>query len=108
MDKNNYYREQAEKFIEYMAKFHEGDILSLFNEWAFSKEFSCEDRIGIWKIVRTLPKAKRKKTTKTSSDAARLSAVLEILFQNDLARLEKLINKDKDKDKENGEQKNNP
>lgn len=105
MDKNNYYREQAEKFIEYMAKFHEGDILSLFNEWVFSKEFSCEDRIGIWKMVRTLPKAKQKKSVKTSGDAARLSAVLEILFQNDLARLEKLINEDKEN--ENGEQRNN-
>lgn len=106
MAENTFYKEQAEKFIEYMAKFHEGDILSLFNEWAFSKEFSCEDKIEIWKTVRTLPEVKRKKSVKTSSDAARLSAVLEILFQNDFARLEKLLNKDKDK--ENEEQKNNP
>lgn len=102
MDKRNFYREQAEKFIDYVAKFHDGDALSLFNEWAFSKDFSGEDRLEIWKIIRTLPEAKRKKTAKTTSDAARLSAVLEILFQNDFARLEKLLNKDKDK--ETGEQ----
>lgn len=105
MDKNVYYKQQAEAFRDYANKFPDGDILSLFNEWAFSKDFSGEERLEIWKIVRTLPEAKRKKATKTSSDAARLSAVLEILFQNDLTRLQKLL--DKDKDKENGEDKNN-
>ena len=105
MDKRTFYREQAEKFRDYASKFPDGDVLSLFNEWAFSKDFSGEERLEIWKIVRTLPEAKRKKATKTSSDAARLSAVLEILFQNDLARFQKLLNKDKDK--ENEEEKNN-
>ena len=105
MDKRPFYREQAEKFRDYASKFPDGDILSLFNEWAFSKDFSGEDTLEIWKIIRTLPEAKRKKASKTSSDAARLSAVLEILFQNDLTRLQKLLNKDKDK--ENGEDKNN-
>lgn len=101
-----FYKQQADAFLDYASKNSDKDFLSTFNEWAFSKDFSGEDRITIWKIIRSVPEAKRKKTAKyTGDEYARLSAVLEIIFQNDLVRFDKLLNKDKKNknDKDDGE-----
>lgn len=51
MDKKNFYREQAEKFRDYATKYPDRDLLSIFEEWAESKDFSEEDRKEIWKLV---------------------------------------------------------
>lgn len=47
-DKKEFYKEQAEKFRDYASKFPERDLLSLFDEWAKSKDFSDEDRQAIF------------------------------------------------------------
>lgn len=49
--KKNFYKEQAGKFISYASKFNiepKGGLLSLFNKWADSKDFSDEDRQAIF------------------------------------------------------------
>jgi len=51
MNKKLFYREQAEKFRDYLKKFPHRDLLSLFEEWAESKDFSEEDKQRIWKII---------------------------------------------------------
>ena len=48
MPKKEFYAEQAEKFRDYLSKFPERDLLSLFEEWAESKDFSDEDRQAIF------------------------------------------------------------
>lgn len=53
MNKKSFYREQAEKFKGYSEKFPERDLLSLFEEWAESKDFCDEDKHGIWKLLET-------------------------------------------------------
>lgn len=52
MDKKSFYREQAEKFREFSNKFPNRELLSLFEEWSESKDFSDEDKKEIWEIVR--------------------------------------------------------
>jgi|GEM_PF-2055594 len=49
MNKKEFYREQAEKFRDYASKFPERDLLSLFEEWAESKDFSDEDMDAIFR-----------------------------------------------------------
>jgi len=48
MDKESFYREQAEKFRDYASKFLDRNLLSVFDEWAESKDFSDEDRQNIF------------------------------------------------------------
>jgi len=52
MDKQSFYREQAEQFKGYFAKFPDRDLLSVFNEWCESKDFSEEDKREILEIAR--------------------------------------------------------
>lgn len=57
MDKKSFYIEQAEKFRDYSSKFPGRDLLSLFEEWAESKDFSDEDKEFIFKeFVGLFPK----------------------------------------------------
>ena len=61
-----FYKIQAKAFKDYFNKFSNRDILSVFNEWAESKDFVESDKKRIWKIVRVrkwLKKAKDKKLT---------------------------------------------
>jgi hypothetical protein len=44
MDKQSFYREQAEKFRIFADKNPQRDRLSVFNEWCESKDFSDEDK----------------------------------------------------------------
>lgn len=57
MDKRHFYREQAEQFRDYAGKFPDRDLLSLFGEWAKSKDFSDEDKEFIFKkFIELFPK----------------------------------------------------
>lgn len=47
-DKKEFFKEQAEKFWDFSTKFPDRDLLSLFEEWAESKDFSDEDRQNIF------------------------------------------------------------
>ncbi len=51
MDKQSFYREQAEKFWDFRRKFRNGDLLSIFEKWAESKDFCDEDKQGIREII---------------------------------------------------------
>jgi hypothetical protein len=100
MGKIRYYKEQAKAFTDYASKFLEKDVVKVFNEWVASKDFSGKDREGIWRIVRKSFPIKEKIIKEGDEGYMRLSAVLEILYQNDLKRLKRLLEKmEKDIDK---------
>ena len=67
MKKKEFYRIQAEAFKDYALKFEikNGSVLlSVFDEWAESKDFADSDKKRIWKVARArkwLKKAKGKK-----------------------------------------------
>ncbi len=52
MDKSEFHREQAEKFRDYAKRSRIRNFLSLFEQWADSKDFTDEDRREIWKLVK--------------------------------------------------------
>ena len=81
-------RQQAEAFIHYAQKFSDGDAVALFLDWCASKDLWGVERQEIWAIARRMLPQKSKVITHASDEFVRLSAVLEILFQNDLRRLE--------------------
>lgn len=72
-------------------------MLSLFEEWCESKDIQGEDKHEIWRIARKLNPLKILTLSENSEEFVRISAVLDILLQNDLARLNKLIEKRKKK-----------
>lgn len=57
MDKKEFYKIQAESFKDYSGKFANRDFLSVFEEWAKSKDFSDEDKQEIWMLA--MEKTKR-------------------------------------------------
>lgn len=60
MNKKPFYREQAEKFLDFAKKSQDRDLLSLFEEWVESKDFSDEDRQRIFaQVILLLPKNKQ-------------------------------------------------
>ncbi len=57
MNRKPFYKEQAEKFRDYLKKFPDRDLLSLFEGWIDSKDICDEDREGIFKeLIPLLPK----------------------------------------------------
>lgn len=60
MNKKPFYIEQADKFRDHLSKNPDRDLLSLFDEWAESKDFSDEDRQNIF--ARFLARLVYKKT----------------------------------------------
>ena len=64
-NKELFYKEQAEKFKDYVSKFRERDILSLFEEWSDNKGFADEDAEAIFKVfIEGYPQKKRLLTPK--------------------------------------------
>ena len=60
MEKKSFYREQAEKFLDFAKKSPDRDLLSLFDEWSESKDFSDEDRQRTFaQVIILLPKNKQ-------------------------------------------------
>jgi len=53
-----FHLEQAQKFRDFTSKFPDRDLLSLFEEWAESKDFSEEDKKGIFQEFVSLAKGK--------------------------------------------------
>lgn len=57
MDGKSFYREQAEKFRDFADKNPDRDLLSVFEEWVESKDFSDENKEFIFKeFVELFPK----------------------------------------------------
>lgn len=51
MNKKEFYKEQQEKFWDFRRRVHSGDLLSIFEKWCNSKDFSEEDKKEIWMLV---------------------------------------------------------
>lgn len=93
MDKRQFYREQAEQFRDYESKFPDGNLLSLFNEWAESKDINGKDKHEIWRIARKTRPSQPVVISENSDEFVRIDSVLKILLDADLKRLDKLLEK---------------
>lgn len=101
---STFHEEQARAFADYFSKTAGKDLLKLFNEWAFSKDFSEEDKQEIWRFVVKAKPRRTRKLRKDSEQVMRLAEVLEILLKADLKYLAKLLEKQRKKrDLKNGE-----
>ena len=98
MNKRQFYKIQADAFRDYAAKFPDKeDLLSLFDEWADSKDIFGVDKQSIWKLVRNF-RPKKSLVIEEGGDAfLRLSEVLDILYQGDMKYLEKRMQEGKKK-----------
>ena len=101
MDKRQFYKEQAEKFRDYASKFPDGNLLSLFNEWAESKDIYGKDKHEIWRIARTIRPSESVVIKENSDEFIRIDSVLKILLEADLKRLDKLLEKREKSDRKN-------
>jgi len=93
MNKKPFYREQAEKFRDYAGKYPERELLSLFEEWAESKDIEGKDKHYIWKLARHFRNSQRKEIEKGSEEAVRISELINAVFGADLERLKKIAEK---------------
>ncbi|MFH0831976.1 MAG: hypothetical protein V1886_03895 [archaeon] len=96
MDRKPFYREQAEKFRDFADKNPGRDLLSLFDEWAESKDIQGVDKHEIWRRARRLKPNKEIILGENSEGFVSISAVLDILLQNDLAYLNKEMDRQKE------------
>ena len=101
MNKRQFYKEQAEKFRDYASKFPNGNLLSLFNEWAESKDIYGKDKHEIWRIARTIRPSESVVIKENSDEFVRIDSVLKILLEADLKRLDKLLEKREKPDRKN-------
>jgi len=99
MDKKSFYKEQAEKFRDFADKNPERDLVSLFEEWAESKDIYGIDKHEIWRIARNIRPRQTRIIQEGSEEYVRLSAVLDFLLELDLASFNKLAEKKKSLDK---------
>jgi hypothetical protein len=96
MNKQSFYREQFREFAGYYKKFPDRDLLSVFNEWCESKDIHGVDKHEIWRRARRLKPNKEITLKENSEGFVSISAVLDILLQNDLAYLNKKMDKHKE------------
>jgi hypothetical protein len=95
MEKEKYYDEQAEAFIDYAGKFSDVRPYDLFDGWAKSKDLGGVDREMIWAIVRPrIPKRKKIVIEENSDEWMRISAVLDMVLRWDLMELEMMLEKE--------------
>ena len=92
--KNPFYKEQAEQFLDYASKFHDRELLPIFDEWAESKDIFGVNKHEIWRIARRGKPPHELIISDNSESFVSISAVLDILLQHDLAYLNKLMDKE--------------
>jgi len=107
INKRAFYKEKVALFKDYASRYPEKDLLELYNEWIAENDIYGIERHKIWKRARKLRKLEPIIIKEGSEEWIRLQAVLDILLEADLARLNKLIEKRKQKaSKELGKFKN--
>ena len=91
MNKKTFFKIQAEAFRDFASKFPDRNFLSVFDEWAESKDIYGVDKQEIWNVARTLKPKKSKIIVEGGDEFVRLSQVLDILFDADMNRLSKML-----------------
>ncbi|MDP8215994.1 MAG: hypothetical protein P9L98_01565 [Candidatus Kaelpia imicola] len=91
MKKKEFYKIQAKAFKDYFNKFSDRDLLSVFDEWAESKDIYGIDKEKIWRIARKPNKKNTFIIKENSEEFLRLSTVLEIVLQADMMYLNELL-----------------
>jgi hypothetical protein len=90
MDKNDYVV-QAEAFSDYANKYPDEDLITLFDRWSESKDMYGSDKVGIWRLARGSRKRQDRIISEEGEEYMRLSAVLDIILQADLCRVNRLL-----------------
>jgi len=93
INKRAFYKEKFLLFKEYADRYPDKELFPFFNEWADSKEIYGIERHEIWRRARKLCPMKTITIVEGSEEDIRVRAVLDILLEADLARLNKLIEK---------------
>ena len=91
MDKHNFYIIQAKAFREYAVKYSEAKLFPLFSKWCCTKDIVGIDKEEIWRIARRMRTPERMIIEEGDEGFVRLSAVLDILLQTDLAYLGEIM-----------------
>lgn len=91
INKRAFYKERFSSFKEYTNRYPDKKLFPLFNEWADSIEIYGIERHEVWKRARKLGPIKTITIVEGSEEDIRVRAVLDILLEADLARLNKLI-----------------
>jgi hypothetical protein len=99
MDKDSYYKFQAEAFVDYITKLSTTNIYSTFIDWTDSKDIAEQDIENIWRIARKIKPTQEKIIAEESEEFVRLSTVLDMMLQRDLAKLELVLHKEEAVDK---------
>ena len=94
MNRRNHYETKAGQFKDFIKNNPNGDLLSHYNKWADSSSIYGKDRHMIWKIARHYRKNKVINVSKRSKEYVALSAILKIVMEADLNRLNKLMGKE--------------
>ncbi len=97
MDEKDYVV-QAEAFSGYANKYPDADLIKLFEQWSESKDMYGSDKVGVWRLARRSRKRQERIINEDGEEYVRLSAVLEIILQADLARVDRLLEKRKETD----------
>jgi hypothetical protein len=97
MDEKDY-EVQAEAFSAYANKYPEADLIALFEQWSESKDMYGSDKVGVWRLARCLRKRPERIISEEGEEYMRLSAVLDIILQADLNRVNRLLEKRKESD----------
>lgn len=93
INKKAFYKEKFLLFKEHACNYPDKELFPLFNEWADVNEIYGIERHEIWKRARKLMPIKTITIVEGSEEDIRVRAVLDILLEVDLARLNKLIEK---------------
>ena len=97
MDEKDY-AVQAETFSDYANKYPDADLITLFEQWSESKDMYGSDKVGVWRLARCSRKRQERIISEEGEEYTRLSAVLEIVLQADLAHVDRLLEKRKEAD----------
>ena len=93
INKKALYKEKFLLFKEYACSYPDTELFPLFNDWADANEIYGIERHEIWKRARKLMPIKTITIVEGSEEDIRVRAVLDILLEINLARLNKLIEK---------------
>ena len=91
--KRAFYKEKVVLFKDYAREYPDKELFPLFTEWADGTGLYGVDRHEIWRRARKLRPPEPLVIQENSEEWIRLHAVLDILLEADLARLNKLLEK---------------
>jgi hypothetical protein len=94
VNKNEFYRIQAEAFKDYAQKYSDKEnLLSLYNKWVKSKDIFGVDRHQIWLRVRDINPGSTIIVKNGTDSHYRLTCFLDFIHKIDMANLQDILEK---------------